>query len=31
MFNWYKKWRAGKIEDETLREKTIANIDGSRG
>jgi len=26
MFNWYKKWRAGKIQDIDLREKTIANI-----
>lgn len=29
MFKWWKKWRASKIEDEVLREKTIANIDGS--
>mgnify|MGYP000058561857 CR=1 FL=1 len=28
MFKWYKKWRAGKIQDETLREKTLADIDG---
>ena len=27
MFKWYKKWRASKIEDEVLRDKTIANIE----
>lgn len=26
MFKWWKKWRAGKIEDPTLREKTLANL-----
>jgi len=28
MFKWYKKWRANKIQDNDLREKTIANIEG---
>lgn len=27
MFRWYKRWQANKIEDETVREKTLANID----
>ena len=27
MFKWWHKWRASKIQDEMLREKTIANID----
>ena len=27
MFKWFKKWRANRIDDETLREKTLANID----
>lgn len=27
MFKWFKKWRARRIDDETLREKTLANID----
>lgn len=26
MFKWWKRWRASKIEDENLREKTLANI-----
>lgn len=27
MFKWYQKWKAQKIEDESLREKTLATID----
>ncbi len=27
MFKWYKRWRARGIQDENLREKTLANID----
>lgn len=27
MFKWFKKWQASKIQDENLREKTIANIE----
>lgn len=26
MFKWWHRWRASKIEDEVLREKTLANI-----
>ena len=27
MLKWFKKMRARRIQDETLREKTLANID----
>ena len=27
MFKWWKRWQASRIEDENLREKTLANID----
>lgn len=27
MFKWFQKWRAKRIEDVNLREKTLANID----
>lgn len=27
LFKWFKKWQASNIEDEILREKTLANID----
>jgi len=27
MFKWYKRMQARKIQDEALREKTLANID----
>jgi len=28
MFKWWEKWQANRIQDEDLREKTLANIDG---